>query len=113
MAVTVNQKPTLDKYGNIRVHALEGLDMPVQRRGESGNLLNIAAAALFFYINGVGRWPLAAGIDNTERRVQVTPADLLPLEIDEQTTYALVDETGSVPITLLEGRFKVEGFRVS
>jgi len=111
MSTTVQQKPVLDKYGNLRLHALEGLDMPIKRRNSEGNFIDISGYNFKFHIEGVDVWDTVPGNDVYELRIQITPAELDGLELLTDYKYALVDETGDVPMTVLEGKLKLEGFR--
>jgi hypothetical protein len=112
MTVNVQQKPVLDKYGNIRLNALEGLDLPVKRLAANGDPIDISSFTYNFYVEGVGVFPVVDGADAFEKRIQVTPTDLANLVVNTTVRYALVDESGPVPVTLLEGNLKLEGFRV-
>lgn len=111
MSTTVQQKPVLDKYGNIRLHALEGLDMPIKRRNSEGNFVDISTSSFRFLIEGVGEWNAVDGNDVYELRIQITPTEMEDMQLLTDYKYALVDDSGDVPMTVLEGKIKLEGFR--
>ena len=116
---TVTQRPVLDTdTGNINIQAAEGLDKPFQRgtKQVDGSYVytNISAHTYTLHIegpNGDIALPCVNGNTVYEKRIRAEPADLEDLVIGTYYPYSLLDTSGPVPISRLEGKIKLRGFR--
>ena len=117
---TVTQRPVLDtETGNINLQATEGLDKGFQRGTQDPNTLvwtyqDISAHTYTFEIqgpDGVISVPCVNGGTVYEKRIRVSPNDLAPLVIGMSYPYSLVDSSGAIPISRLEGKIRLRGFR--
>jgi hypothetical protein len=114
---TVNQRPVLDEDGNINIQASEGLNI-LFKRGSLVNgsyvYANISAATYNLVINGPSGLITVAcvnGADVYEKYIRASTTDLLPLVIGTAYDYAVIDTSGAVPVSRLEGKIKLRGFR--
>jgi hypothetical protein len=117
---TVTQRPVLDvATGNINIQATEGIDKGFQRGIQDPDTLewtfrDISADTYTFEVNGpngVISVPCVNGGTVYEKRIQVSPEDLADLVIGTSYPYSLVDSSSVVPISRLEGKIKLRGFR--
>ena len=101
--VTINIPPLVNDQGNILVHRLDGLMIPLTFEDNNGVEEDASTYALFF-VSGTFRKALSADPTNPKgRRLVLTKLELD--EIDHGDFFAVRDETNtSIPVTKWEGR---------
>lgn len=107
VALTIKQKPTIDRKGNITIPGRSGF----YRRIRLGNPnRDLTGAALFFEIGGIVREPLDPGVIPTERFINISLENLMQLAVDTPHQFYLIDESGVVPVVKWQGQFTRTGY---
>ena len=92
----------------MQLHAREGGLAVLEFQEDDGTPRDMTTAELFFEVEGF-RKALTAGETNNTRVLTIERGDLTQF-LHKVTDYIIIDETGSVPHVLIEGKVVVTGW---
>lgn len=103
-----NLTPFIDDRGNMHVHGREGGVAVFEFQDEDGTPRNMSGASVFFEVKGF-RKALQAG-DTTSQMILIIERGDLNAYLNKTVDYVVLDETGTVPHVIIEGKLVVSGW---